>query len=261
MFEWFGGAAWQEWRATLTSIGALVALVVAGRTYALNSREKREKQARLIYSQLLSLRPLPEGSESIFPNEGGLFAAINQVGWRSGGPLESDAILAIVDVHNRSDEVVGPLSVRLSFAGQEWPDSPGLTVDTLHPESSVRVHLLGRNAVGVGTPVLLPSIAFRDSAGKWWKRKGTSPIQLLKQEPRLAGVARQNISEDFNIISLGNGIRSSHISSKLLLRFFYIAAHVPGLGSLVRKLDLREKAEARALRALIRRIPDDWPSD
>lgn len=248
MFDWLEPKVWEEARATGTALVALVALGFAGRTYALNSRGKREEQARLVYSQTLSLQSLPPGSDVELPEDDDAHLAVHRVAWRFGSPLEEDAVLAAVEIHNRSKEVIGPINVRLAHSDQDWTDSPGFTLQALSPDSSARVFLLGKNELPFGTPVLFPIVLFRDSAGKWWRRKGTNPIQRVEQEPRLAVTSGSFSTAGFNAVALGTGFKATHISSRPARWFFGAAEWLPGLRWVVRRGRLREGAERHALK-------------
>ncbi|MDA4891863.1 hypothetical protein PFZ55_33765 [Streptomyces sp. MS2A] len=254
MFEWFGSDLWEEWRATLTAAGTLIALGIAGRTYMLNSRQKREEQARLVYSQGAAISTVPAGSTPEFPDEPDALIATEGTGWGPGRPVKQKAIMVVVEVHNRSKEVIGPLHITVDYTSQPWPEAPGISLQALPPESSVRVCLLGRNEAPVGNFLLEPSILFRDSAGHWWKRRGTEPIHLVRNDPRLASAVdhARPAPDGLRAVSLGTGFRGTYLSSGLLLRFFEISPRIPVLRTMLRKLNIREKAEERALRRLSR---------
>jgi len=72
VFEWFGSGEWVEWRATVTTLGGLIALVVASRTYALNSRNNAKSRQdwsirhRCRYDGSLKARGLSSPSMTIF---------------------------------------------------------------------------------------------------------------------------------------------------------------------------------------------------
>lgn len=266
MLEWLLDPAWPEMRATITAVGGLAALAVATGTYTLNSRSKREEQPRLVYSKLVSVDRVPKGSEPEFPEGDDVLVATYRAGWSTSAPLSEHAVLAVVEVRNNSKEVLGPMHVRVEYSDQVWSDSPGAVLAALNPESSARVALLGRNESGAGTPleglltpVLIPSIMFRDSAGRWWKRRGTDRIRLLKTVPRLDhGAAQALNTSSVRTIRLGDGFAPSYITSKPVRWWFEAAARVPGVRRVVDASGMRERAEDRALEKLKRDSHDLW---
>jgi len=168
------------------------------------------------------------------------------VSGRIGDVVDEPAVLAVIDVHNGSKEVIGPIHARLVYEDKSWPESPGLALQAVHPETSVRIHLMGRNELPLGVPILSPSITFRDSTGRWWERKGTEPIRAAGAKPRLDVLHRSAMPDGFAAIALGTGYRQTHISSTTVLRWFDLAARVPLLQHIVDRFELREKAEQRA---------------
>lgn len=254
MSNLFGSEGWEEARATVTSLGGLIALVFAARTYVLNSRSKREEHPRLVYSRCSSISTLAPGEQYRFPDVDPFYAVVSANFRLANACVNEPAVNVVVEVFNRSDQVIGPAWVRLCYSETDWPASPGMTIPVLAPGSSVIVHLLGQNEAPIGNYVLVPGVTFRDSAGHWWERKGTNPIRLLRVAPRLAAIHENQFSSPgFRSIELGNGLAEDFLPAWKRWLFDACLSKVPGIGPQLCNGKWRNHAEKQARARLERK--------
>lgn len=187
MIDWFLGLLspiqWESWRNWLATIGGLVALFIAANTYSRNVRVKREEQARLVYSslgrweQIAADRPV-----SGFPStESTTWAAIRPEG--KGMLTQKPVIHAVLVIHNKSKELIGPVRVRVidRDTGAYLTDYYA-TVDHVNPESDHRVDAVFPNPKSPTPPWMGTEITFRDASGTWWTRTLSEPIRIQRSK-------------------------------------------------------------------------------
>lgn len=200
-----------EWVAALAAILAFVAAVIAifysakaarlstdanritAAAYDHDVKERNEAQARFVYALTDPIRTLEVG-ENILYGESQRLAyaepgAMDTIRETAHGVTRMSAIARVhfanVNVHNRSAEIVGPISLRLYdlatgllYADAEfWSDAPIL------PEQREDFAI----AVQARTdepPQLRTQLVFRDSSGRWWQRRDYEPIESLAVDPR-----------------------------------------------------------------------------
>lgn len=230
MFEFLGTEEWSGGVQAITAVGGLVALGVAARTYTLNSRSKREAQPRLVYCRLKSTTELSEGDELDFPETEPFYAATT-VSWdRSDSTMLENCVLTTVEVSNLSEEIVGPLWVRLAYTAEEWKRAPGISLAVLPPKTTVEVHLLGANEAPIGRYTMVPVLTFRDSVGRWWERRSYLPIRQLRIGPRLTDKSDAHSEPGLIRIRLGNGLAHSFLSRRARWFVEGILPRLPGIG-------------------------------
>lgn len=194
--------------ALVAAVAAVVALILSGKAngharnaaaaavesskltdkaYRDDVRVRDEAQARLVYSTLdaghsviLAGTELPEplvsGAELV-PLPDMVYVHGNGQGARY---VSENARTVVVGVHNRSMEIISSIRVALFNASdkREIGHAPGWIV--LLPNESRKLEFL----VPFGDTYYLPDIAFRDSTGKYWSRRGFDPIAPLRDERR-----------------------------------------------------------------------------
>lgn len=216
---------WDAWRNWIVAGGGLIALVIAARTYAQNSRHRREEQARLVYSSVVSLTSIGAGqSFEVIPeaSSGGGFHASAKLlsdgdGYKTNEAIAKGPVVQVVlSIENCSKEVIGPIRVRLVPLDGSWADSPGYVIAVMAPNSSKTVSLVGNNELPWGTPILRGSIVFRDSSGQWWHRAGSDPIERVHDDPKNPQ-AVTGVFEERRTITLGNGYAFDHPDTKVTL--------------------------------------------
>lgn len=192
MHDFLTSHDWNGVRDWLATIGGLIALFIATNTYRNNVRNKREKQARLVYTRLKSVQKIdPDDVFTLRPpdvaaaamNAKAKFVRDDTDGFANLAHAEGPVLKVTIVIYNGSKEVIGPLRIRLIYTDTNWPESPGVTVDTVAPESTSTVVLIGNNDLYPFTPVLIPNLLFRDSAGSWWTRGGTNPVEWAHDDP------------------------------------------------------------------------------
>lgn len=193
----------RNWIATVV---ALAALLVATRTFFLNTKVKRELQPRLVYAVMSRVEHLPAGESIAAFAEDHKHNAINRIEFDDSQYLIKPAIRSVIKINNQGSEVIGPVHVIQEFSRDEaWPDSPGLAVSAVPPKSAVEVQLFGPTLPGIpATPTLTPVITFRDSGGNWWKRKGSAPIKRIRRDKRIE-VNNVEASIDGKFLLVGQG--------------------------------------------------------
>lgn len=176
--EWWVGAEAEAVRGWVVAIGGLLALTFAARTYAMNSREKRESQARLVYVSFSS-RWVPAGSQEGW--------AKRDADWWSDRSMSEDLLPPVegrdkgawsytFEVVNGSDELIWPVLLRVREARPPGATGPTLfTTELLHP-----IEPKGRTEKSLPTRnhwAIEPYITFCDSSGRWWSRRGAYPVR------------------------------------------------------------------------------------
>lgn len=158
---------------------------LTAQAYRDDVRVRDEAQARLVYATLGAGHPVILGGTEV-PKPWAQEAALVPLQGMtyehaSGLPYVSEAArTVVVRVHNRSAEIISSIRVTLFDDSQklELDTAPGWIV--LLPDESAAFEFL----VPFGDTRYLPNIAFRDSTGKYWTRRGFDPIAALSNERR-----------------------------------------------------------------------------
>jgi hypothetical protein len=195
-------AQWDVWRGWITTLGGLVALLIALSTYRRNVRTKNEEQARKVYGEIVQVGDGKAGERVVrdIPNievhrDSGIWTK-NKLG---------DFVLDLAvpwrhyehAITNGSEEIIGPVHFTQQF---HYPDGSHRilrqTFMVLKPDKRITI-----NSIVPGSPLELPRalflVTFRDSSGSWWSREGTDPIRRARRvdtplsEQRFSGLARR----------------------------------------------------------------------
>lgn len=198
---------WDSLRNWLTTIGGLVALLIAANTYRRNVRVKREEQARLVYTKVTHVEHhMPGATFPLLPNGARIGDACPAVQivvntdpdaeHGSLGLALAPIIQATVSVHNGSKELIGPARVQMVNGGndQVW-DEFSIGVDAVEPETEYVVDFTWVNEFHPGQPSLATTLIFRDSSGQWWRRHRSEPIERVHDDPENLGpTAKERIA-------------------------------------------------------------------
>lgn len=171
--------------ATVTSF----AFAVAARSYSRNVKQRKEEQARLVYSKVLMQRHFGGGETfDPLPDE-------SKIGIRGGGSIimfnETRKEVAVepiiqltVAVHNGSKELIGPAKLQVinKGRGQRYEDFAAL-IGVIDPESEYVVNFIWPNLDHPGQPSLDATLIFRDASGQWWRREMAEPIEAVHADP------------------------------------------------------------------------------
>lgn len=183
MLDWFFALMtpdqWEILRNWLATIGGLVALLIAANTYRRNVKMKREEQARLVYSSLGQWTTHDEGSDlrGFGGTDSTTWAAITHDETRRWLTREP-AIHAVLIIHNKSKELIGPVRVRIIDRDENgYLTTFAATVDHVDPESDHLVDAVFPNPKHPTPPWMGTEVSFRDASGGWWKRTLTEPIE------------------------------------------------------------------------------------
>jgi hypothetical protein len=93
-----------------------------------------------------------------------------------------------ITVYNRSDELVGPFLLRIySRRTEELHNTLGM-IDQVPvlPGGQRTVHFSVRQPAD--SAALGPELEFRDSSGRWWRRRASDPIEEI-DGPSAGGIA------------------------------------------------------------------------
>ncbi len=181
---------WEMWRNWLATLGGLIALAIALRTYWRNVRLKREEQARLVYAKVVHVIQYDKGDEIHFNAHGstsGIAAAKYDVVLGAGGKptfvAKESIIQPVLAVHNGSKELIGPLKIELVNRGKSTVYQNSALMALADPEVDTLVELTLTNDVAPGFPPLGARVIFRDASGSWWRRHLAEPIEPVHDDP------------------------------------------------------------------------------
>ncbi|MGC1211993.1 MAG: hypothetical protein WA890_12100 [Micromonospora sp.] len=182
--------SWPDWVAAIFTSAAFI---VAAITYMRSVEERRESQARLVYSKLVGLKFHEPGTEFDMLPHGA------KSGWTASGvdilppssPEEKSRYIALVPViqltaavHNGSKELIAPAKVQVVNTGRNSTyDTFSATVNSVDPESEEVVDFVWPNADHPGQPGLGTTLLFRDASGRWWRRHLAEPIEAVHNDP------------------------------------------------------------------------------
>ena len=186
-----GMGSWPEW---LAAVGTTAAFLVAAVAYARDVKARRWAQARLVHVEVRDVRFYAPGETAPLLAYGAQ-VGYGDVPWlpvaREEPPVTHQVLLgagALVTavVHNGSDEIFGPALVRAyGRTGLDTPwgfDVPGGPVG---PRSETVLELLCSNPhYPRGEPGIYLEVTFRDSAGRWWRRRGYEPVLRARDKER-----------------------------------------------------------------------------
>jgi hypothetical protein len=199
MLDWFFALTepeqWEVARNWLATIGGLIALLIAANTYRRNVKNKREEQARLIYSKITHVEYRNIGDE--FPT------LLNDARMGTGSPglahlnkknpatdrwdlavAVAPLIQVTVVIHNGSKELIGPARVQMvnSGLGTVW-DTFSISTAEVEPESDYVAEFTWINEFHPGQPGLSTTLIFRDATRQWWRRLRSDPIERVHNDP------------------------------------------------------------------------------
>ena len=183
-------------RNWLATIGGLVALLIAANTYRRNVRNKREEQARLVYSKFTNIAHhnvgdlvelLPDGAQIGSGTNGGQIEQSTV----PGEPAKLRVLVPLIQVtaiiHNGSKELIGPAQIQMVNTGRKLVyDTFSVVVGAIEPESNYTVNFSFHNADHPGFPGLGTTLIFRDASGQWWRRHLGEPIERVHDDPENA---------------------------------------------------------------------------
>lgn len=202
--------SWPDW---LAAIGTSLAFLVAAFSYARSVRERREEQARLVYSKLIGLKFHEPGTKfEMLPNGAGR-------GWTEGGcadilPASGEkaqhiAVIPLIQltaaIHNGSKELISPAKIQIVNTGRKTTyNTFAITVGAVDPESEEVVDFVWPNADHPGEPSLGTTLLFRDAGARWWRRHLTEPVEAVHDDPEnAAGTPAQRASWAANARAMG----------------------------------------------------------
>lgn len=204
-----GLGTWPEWitavLALLALIGAALSVYFAHRAvhtsreannitlaaYQADVRQRREGQARFVYSTTIVLGQIAPGQPVYTDGEitfgEGLAHFDNSGGGWTG---DAEGLAVKITLHNGSDELIGPFSIGV------YDYETGVTAggnmrmarrDPLLPGETYS------KSFGVSTGharghLLRGDIVFRDSSGTVWRRRGAEPIEEHADTPPWVGI-------------------------------------------------------------------------
>lgn len=185
-----------EWVGAIATGAAFTVAAVAFRRDVSN---RRAAQARLVHA--VTVRELTGGTPDEF---GGM------VLWRPDSPRpepgaaivrlfqevvwSSQVRILHVKMSNGSMELIGPVLLRVVTAGY-GPMTWQHCMDVMEPEHEVKFAVVCPAPEGPPAPPVDFEIAFMDSAGAWWKRRGTLPVQgaTRRESKELAGTVNEDL--------------------------------------------------------------------
>ncbi|MFY1703954.1 hypothetical protein ACN28G_19830 [Micromonospora sp. WMMA1923] len=183
--------SWPDW---LAAAGTSLAFLIAAISYARSVKERREGQARLVYSKLISLKFHDPGTQFEMLPDGA------RIGWTDArcaaivppsSPEDKARHIALAPViqltaaiHNGSKELIGPAKVRVVNTGRKKTYGDfAVMVDAVGPESEAVVDFVWPNVDHPGQPGLGTTLIFRDASGRWWRRHLAEPVEAVHNDP------------------------------------------------------------------------------
>jgi hypothetical protein len=175
---------WEAWRNWLSTIGGLVALCIALITYRRNVKTKNEEQPRKVYSELVQVKDGIVGG--LITHTPGLILHPDVAVWGQGNIGSNRALpenpwrTYSFRVTNGSDEIIDPVHFVAQYNYTDKTTRYSKRVyGVLKPgeAESVQIAVPGSSS---DKPRLCYMVTFRDSGGRWWRRKGTQAIEKAK---------------------------------------------------------------------------------
>jgi hypothetical protein len=196
LLEILSAEQWETTRNWLGTAGGLIALLFAARTYVRDVKNKREEQARLVYSSLN--RTFTYAPDEVYSQRtNGAQANDNSSGihefdhWDPEDPKHAyvratQPLLEFVTViHNKSEELIGPVRIQIISRLDSHP-LPGFSasIDVIEPDTDFVIGLTRGTESADVLPVCVGTmIDFRDGSGQWWHRRLGDPIAPLRSDP------------------------------------------------------------------------------
>lgn len=181
--------SWPDWFA---AAGTSLAFWVAAVSYWRSVKLHRQEQARLVYSKTVSINHHEPGTRIVVLPDGclmgseaeGVTLQIDSHG-NASYVVETGVFQLVAAIHNGSRELIGPVKIQVVNTGRRRVyDTFAVSVETVEPESDVRVSFVFRNeAYPGGQPSLGTTLLFRDATGNWWRRAGSQPIEQVHNDP------------------------------------------------------------------------------
>lgn len=190
-----GGITLGSWPDWVAAVGTSLAFIVAAFAYRRDVKVRRESQARLVYSKMVDYETFHVGAMFSTLAEGAV------QGCNAPGTVEFvfsedpdvkavlrtivPAIRVVIDVHNLSDELIGPAKIQVVDTGREaiLNDFCCLT-GAIEPHSTYRCDFVFQNdRYPVGEPSLGTTVIFRDATGGWWRRHLSNLIEAVHDDP------------------------------------------------------------------------------
>lgn len=179
-----GLGTWPDWVA---AVGTSAAFLVAAIAFAVEMNHRRLAQARLVYAGVTRgtvhragdvLHGFAELSGTWSSDMSDLSVSTDRYGNESY-VTPRDAIFLALEVHNESDEIVGPVLLQITSQGKLLGDL-ALVAYATQPHGTSAVHALREMAGGPGKPSVGTRIYYRDSSNKWWTREDSEPIRRVR---------------------------------------------------------------------------------
>jgi hypothetical protein len=178
---------WEAWRGWATTVGGIAAVGIALSTYRLNARLKNEEQARKVYTDSALVKTYKAGApfsriKPIFRTHEDVGSWVTNSSNTSSIVLKADAVILTIQVHNRSDEIIGPFRVVTRHVyrdGLERTTQEAFGV--LRPLAFEEFDLAIPQDVNGRPPRTTLTAFFRDSGGQWWSRRDTDPVRKSRE--------------------------------------------------------------------------------
>jgi hypothetical protein len=185
------GTSAAEW---IAAVGTALAFLIAAIAFAAEARRRAWAQARLVYAVVIRARHLEDGEQLDVHMDGasvGMGDAEGRPAYDAFGngvrAADGRSIVVTVAVLNESDELLGVTLVRpvAPVTGRPSPWNFEVPGGPVPPHGEYRVALLCKDdprpnierAVGV-------EVTFRDSAGRWWRRRNAEPVKRARDKER-----------------------------------------------------------------------------
>lgn len=189
---------WEAWRGWLTTVGGLVALLIATNTYRRNGKIKREEQARLVYSRFTHVAHHEQGTSFELNANGAQIGILTpsvktvaNTGADGTAHHEGFALAPLIQttvvIHNGSKELIGPARVQMVNSERTWEEF-SITAPSVEPETDYVVEFIWANEVHPAQAPLGTTVIFRDASGQWWRRYGAEPIEIVHADPENEGL-------------------------------------------------------------------------
>ena len=186
---------WPDW---IAAVGTSFAFLIAAVAYFRDVKTRRESQARLVYTRLLTIkdhRPgelleaLAEGATQGISSASIRLVLPPQTGTGKAALVsDDDTIRVTAAVRNASDELIGPVKLQLVDTGrQEVFNEFCLLTAYIEPGSEYVGDFVFVNPAGPGAqPALGTTVIFRDASGQWWRRHLAEAIERVHADPENA---------------------------------------------------------------------------
>jgi hypothetical protein len=184
-----GLGSWPDWVA---AVGTTMAFGVAAQSYRHSVVLRRESQARLVFSKVVSIEYFEAGAIlDPLPHESRLgngTAAVDYVPTGSFAQIIPTAnrpvLQATVVVHNGSAELIGPVKIQMVDIGLgKVFEESSILATPVEPNSDFVVTFTLDNPHHPNQPSIGATIIFRDASGRWWRRHLLEPVEAVHADP------------------------------------------------------------------------------